>query len=1022
MESFQRGTESWKTKRIGICRNGFNCHKIFRYPTVRYKKVREACSNFLTSGHLFSTHTYLSFFPLSIFVLTIYSSFLQYQHPDLRSSGNDVPDNLKNVFLPSSLSLFPSGNGNAIVQNRFHIALIFDQTASDISLSAIQSIAHYSKHELSFHLVAPVTTHSKLKNLSLVLPGTVNVFIYDYKHCIAPTSLLSHFATQTPPKSICKLFIAEIIPASYVLYMDSDATIFSDLSPCFLQRDETSVVNPFFGTDAMFGMGVDMSDVCQLDPDQCYPIGMKYKIPRGLPCGTSTLDPVSIKAKNLSCPSPGEYEPYRFSSALILMNLRRMREKQFTSRLVQATLYTWRSINQLTAKFGDQDFLNNYIRLYPHSVVMLPCGCNYQYAAVRREEKCPDHKIIIAYGSSNATKSKYQNPFLEHWLFFDNAVIDFHAQEHIHPPIPPKLSSESMDRYSPPNNRQRYTSSDMLLPIVDGSCSFQSYICSKRDIQHAQKLSIEILSDKVSVISLTNGQKKDVAELSKNIQEQSHPRVRHLVQIKNAYSNPTNTKANQSQIVDFPTVSQQLNPNQRCGRRVAKFGLWKYVPTQLQSSIFAQLWDCACRKAYSSKDNANTLNDHIKDGWVIYVEGNEIFESNFAISKLLANIKSRGSLVLFGSTVTGRKDSIKPFRSNGTFSNIKYTFHSSNLKLVKWPPLYCGEDLVMNELLEQLPSQRINHSFLISKPGFNNLKRSEPISHGNDKITVVITSYSLNGWRPQWLEIMVTELLSTKFRNWVTKVILVWNNPNEEVPQRVIDLESEIFEILRMKENSLNNRWVQVLKFVKTNIILNFDDDVYITREGLLCMLAWFNREPDRLVAPYVRMVNRTKYVSKSLFSSGPYSMALPRVIMLPTSVLHSYANRAHGSLHKYVDSQAAHCDDVLLNVIAQEANLPPLRVALPRKSVVDFSLGCVQVDKKMTEGIGLQSNRSALRSECIKHILTHFGRDEMVSVQETATCTSSGEVLELRTKINKRSYQSMIDTSKSSFCRKLKL
>lgn len=167
---------------------------------------------------------------------------------------------------------------------------------------------------------------------------------------------------------------------------------------------------------------------------------------------------------------------------------------------------------------------------------------------------------------------------------------------------------------------------------------------------------------------------------------------------------------------------------------------------------------------------------------------------------------------------------------------------------------------------------------------------------------------------------MIAEFTSSEIQDLVAKLILVWNNLDYNVPQEIMNLEGETLTFLKMKWNSLNIGWAETLNFVDTDSVINLAQDLCITREALKCMMAWFKLRPGRLITPYVRNVNSTRYASKNVFHSEPYAMSLARVLMLPTPAQYHYAKRAYEGLHKYVDNQELLCDDVLLNVIAQES------------------------------------------------------------------------------------------------------
>lgn len=905
-----------------------------------------------------------------------------------------------------------------------HIAMLFDGSPSNRSLSAIRSIAYFSKEPVSFHFVLPKQLHLTSKNLSFTLPDSVKIYTYDLKLCTGPVSLLSYAAQNSSLSSLCKLFLSEIIPAEYVLYVDRDVIATADLQPCFLHINESSRRTPSFGTSAIMGMGVDMDDRCLMEPQKCHPIGMKIRAPPNLECGAKRLDSKIIRNRKLCYPSSRDFEPFLFNSGVVLMNLNRMRTTKFTARLVQATVYLWRSQKQFKTTWEEQDLLNNYIRLYPKSVVTLPCGCNYQYTAVLRETKCPNKTIVIAHGTRSMRYSKHFNPIDKFFFYFQRSDIDFTRGESINPPGIPQLSSIPKAWIISHQGLNKSTYYNELLPVIDSSCSFQTHNCSVHDVIHVQKLSIQILGDKVNILSRLFSDTSSFSDLSKSIQKQTHPRLAHIIGIDDLRKVSNSTKTYPFHVVKFRSHSEQFDAMKVCKLCISSNGSCYATQKKFKFDQLASFLTCFCNSGYLPNQYMNDLHREVDDGWILYLNDDKLFAGRFAISSLLAAIKSRNTVVTFRSvrSSTSRQQFWTQELLNGVFGESNFAFHSSNLKFARWPPLYCGEQWVRKMLLSHINVQKTNLNLISPNPSFS--ENQVPwlrALHSFQKVTVIITSYSVNGWRPNWVMQMIKEYISSKLQDLVAKVILVWNNPHDNVPQQILELNDSMLEIVQMTRNSLNNRWTKVLDFVNTNMVLNLDDDVYVTRDGLICMMSWSQIEPGRLIAPYVRKVIGAKYLMKGLFDSGPYSMALPRVLLLPTSVLHNYANRAHKAIHEYVDSHDAHCDDVLLNVVAQDSQITPLRVALPRHTVVDFFLACMKVDKRMTAGLGLQSNRSAKRSECVSHILNHFQRDRMISVGGTATCSSAGSPFGLKEEIHIDKYKSMIDFSRSLYCEKKK-
>ena len=92
----------------------------------------------------------------------------------------------------------------------------------------------------------------------------------------------------------------------------------------------------------------------------------------------------------------------------------------------------------------------------------------------------------------------------------------------------------------------------------------------------------------------------------------------------------------------------------------------------------------------------------------------------------------------------------------------------------------------------------------------------------------------------------------------------------------------EAVTVLRMHNASLNNRWTRVGEHVHTDAVLNLDDDVFVNKQGLVCMYNWWSTHRSRLVGPFVRKHHghgqHLEYSQDELFGRHDYSMVLPKV------------------------------------------------------------------------------------------------------------------------------------------------
>ena len=901
-------------------------------------------------------------------------------------------------------------NENDYSTSRLHVAMIFDENRYEFSQSVIRSLTYYAKDPITLHLVSPRTLHKALHQWPAELPGDVHVVTHDYALCEAPTSLISHIARDIHMSAMCKVFLAEIVPSQHVLYIDSDVTVVSDVSYCWLKR---GAVGTSLGSDAVIAMGVDMGEACQSNPDLCYPIGMRFRIPLGLECGTTPKRAKIVRAEGRPCQSPGEYEPYQFNGGVALMNLARMREQQFTAKFVQASIHTWRALGFRQARWGEQDLLNNFFRLYPKSVKSLPCGCNYQYSAARRESKCGNQHVAIAHGwTRQLLNTKSHDRFNVHFNFFRKANFSYsdrNAMKELPPKIP-YLSRPAPD-WTPPEG----TPVDVAYREHDPSCSLQSHHCPADDLEHSKQVSIDILSDTVNVLSRTSKRPHFFREMQQSVKEQSHPHVNHIVGTDDPISRATYLSHIEN-VVSFTKSSTRFDASEVCRKCVSPTGVCGSAPG-LNYPKQRQLYlDCYCSTVYPMNSYMNELQEKVKPGWVVYVDDDNMLEHKFAIAELLSTIKSRKSLIAFRSHLGRVTPSIVNFERErivmGDFDSSNFAFHTDAIQHAKWEEKRCGDFRVARNLADNLPIQWIDHTFIQANPlraVLGGLGQRKDV--GKAAVTVVVTSYLATGWRPHWVKQIVDTYTAEDMVHLVAKVILVWNNPNEPVPATLTAVESDRFVILRQKHNSLNNRWIDVLEHVESEAVLNLDDDVYVKREGLICLLSWWRRDRRRIVGPFVRRIDGHKYVIDELTDSSQYSVVLPRVLLLPTTLLHDYASKEYSWFHSYIDEQEAHCDDVFLNILAQR-NGPPLRVLLPEKTMIDFYSKCFTVDSELTGGLALQKDRAAKRTVCVRELMDRFGMRRFRKSDSVATCLARGNALEVEQVVEAERYKLMTDGS----------
>jgi hypothetical protein len=100
----------------------------------------------------------------------------------------------------------------------------------------------------------------------------------------------------------------------------------------------------------------------------------------------------------------------------------------------------------------------------------------------------------------------------------------------------------------------------------------------------------------------------------------------------------------------------------------------------------------------------------------------------------------------------------------------------------------------------------------------------------HEKVTVIVTSFRSSGFRPLWLHAILSIYCDVSMQDLVDRVLLIWNNPEQAPPQH---LPSCVI-IHQAPYNSLNHRWVASLPYIRTEAILNLDDDISVSKVGQL--------------------------------------------------------------------------------------------------------------------------------------------------------------------------------------------
>jgi hypothetical protein len=239
----------------------------------------------------------------------------------------------------------------------------------------------------------------------------------------------------------------------------------------------------------------------------------------------------------------------------------------------------------------------------------------------------------------------------------------------------------------------------------------------------------------------------------------------------------------------------------------------------------------------------------------------------------------------------------------------------------------------------------------------------------------------------------------------------------------------------------------QTLGLIETDAVFIFDDDVFLNTNALQCMLAHWIMNPNRLVGPFVRVEKQASdgtydYILDELHDGQNYSMVIPRSMILHRHFLSLYANNLPHTMRGYVNSQSAHCDDIMMNaMVANYTKAPPLRVStrtlkscsfqsvrailewfcviflftkqvlLPADSVTDHFQNCLNEHRK--SGLAAQGDRKVRRRDCLNWIIMNYKSNPLRSTDDVGVCTKDGVETLKSKQISPEDFKDMTRVSK---------
>ncbi|GMH37431.1 hypothetical protein BSKO_05304 [Bryopsis sp. KO-2023] len=310
---------------------------------------------------------------------------------------------------------------NSTHDGTMHIVLIFDMHVVTHAMSIMRSTMASISRRVQFHLITSEEASAQIQASSLMPPSHTLSF-YNYRLCEKAVLPLEPYVDPAYHISgLCKLFLGQILPPDVqrVLVLDTDIGVVQNFTPCY---------DVHFDEGQLIGMSHDTGDACIFKPELCWPMGFQTDTPPGLTCKSLHTYfrkwwPISVLWRmssmcscqnSLGCDS----EPAYFNGGVMLMDLGKMRSRGFSKDIVEFSNRTAPGIDFKRAAWGEQCLLNNYFRLRPEALRVLPCGCNYQYNSRRKEIWCANEPVYVAHGWSSGIRKETSNPYNKYWYYF----------------------------------------------------------------------------------------------------------------------------------------------------------------------------------------------------------------------------------------------------------------------------------------------------------------------------------------------------------------------------------------------------------------------------------------------------------------------------------------------------------------------------------------------------------------------------------------------------------------------------
>ncbi|XP_076454154.1 exostosin-like 3 isoform X2 [Babylonia areolata] len=230
---------------------------------------------------------------------------------------------------------------------------------------------------------------------------------------------------------------------------------------------------------------------------------------------------------------------------------------------------------------------------------------------------------------------------------------------------------------------------------------------------------------------------------------------------------------------------------------------------------------------------------------------------------------------------------------------------------------------------------------LLPSTPFDQLLPTDPVCRGqkvgSEKATVFNKDLGMNMYEEQFTVVILTykrekalmqSLTRLNGMPFLNKVVVVWNDPAPPSPSLSWPTIGVPVEVVKGKNNSLNNRFLP-FDVIETDCVFSLDDDVVLSQNSILVGFRIWRQERDRIVGFVNRghkWDTREKHWLYNL-KVKDISMTLTGIVFLHKYYLYLYSYAMPQAIRDHVNSKT-NCEDIAMNfLIAHVTRKPPITV-----------------------------------------------------------------------------------------------